>query len=326
MKAFKLYFTLSMALTISYASAQLCNQDNRFSDAELFSNTQIDSITNIKYGAAINQQGVAQDLFIDFYFPNNSIDTMAKRPFILLIHGGGFKRGSKEGHTASLCKEFAKRGFVAATMSYRLGFDQTVSGDIAIAVYRAQQDANTALRYTAKNADELKIDTSWIFIGGSSAGAITSLYTTYGSQEEWNQIFPALESELGPLDSSGNNLEQTFTIKAIFNNYGAASPRVLSPGEKLIPMISFHGELDKVVPIDKSSKTGFGSRALHNILNEQGVCNDLTVDPTGGHGVYYSEVGVKYGVGRAACFFKSLFCDTCSSFFSTETISASCSN
>jgi acetyl esterase/lipase len=326
MKEFKLFFTLCLALTINYASAQLCDQDNRFSDAEFFSITRIDSLTSIKYGAAINHQGESQDLLIDFYFPNNSIDTMSERPFILLVHGGGFTGGSKEGHTTSMCKEFAKRGFVAATMSYRLGFDQAVPRGIALAIYRAQQDANAALRYTVKNAVNLKIDTSWIFMGGSSAGAVTSLYTTYGSQEEWNEVLPALESKLGPLDSSGNNLEQTFTIKAIFNNYGAVTPKFFSPAEELIPMISFHGELDKRVPIDKSPETGYGSRSLHNMLNEQGVCNDFTIDPIGGHGVYYSEEGVKFSVGRAACFFKSLFCDTCSNFFSTETISANCSN
>jgi acetyl esterase/lipase len=326
MKEFKLFFTVCLTLTINYTSAQLCNQDNRFNDAEFFSNTQIDSLTSIKYGTAIDYHGASQNLLIDFYFPNNSIDTLSQRPFILLVHGGGFKGGSKEGYTTSLCKEFAKRGFVAATMSYRLGFDEAVPGDIAAAVYRAQQDANAALRYTVKNAEKLKIDTSWLFMGGSSAGAVTSLYTIYGSQEEWNQVIPALESKLGLLDSSGNNLEQTFTVKAIFNNYGAVTPGVFSPGEKLIPMISFHGELDKVVPIDKSPKTGFGSRALHNMLNEQGVCNDFTIDPTGGHGVYYSEEGVKFSVGRAACFFKSLFCDTCSNFFSTEVVPANCSN
>jgi len=325
MKIIKLLLMLCLGFSINYASAQFCSQDNRFSDAEFFSSTQIDSLTNITYGNAINVNGESQDLLIDFYFPNNSIDPMSERPFILLIHGGGFLGGSKEGYTTYLCKEFAKRGFVAATMSYRLGFDQNIMGDNAIAVYRAQQDANAALRYTLENAIDLRIDTSWIFMGGSSAGAVTSLITAYGSQEEWNQFFPTLESTIGSLDSSGNNFEHSFTIKAIFNNWGAVSPGVLNP-EDLIPMISFHGELDKVVSIDKSSFTGYGSRTLHNMLNEQGVCNDLTIDPTGGHGIYLTEEGAIFRVGRAACFFKSLFCDTCSNFFSTETVPANCSN
>ena len=225
----------------------------------------------------------------------------------------------------NLCKEFAKRGFVAATISYRLGFDPNILGDHAVAVYRAQQDANAALRYTLENADAFKIDPSWIFMGGSSAGSITSLMTAYGSQKEWNQFFPTLEAKLGPLNSSGNNFKHPFSIKAIFNNWGAVSPLVIKP-EELIPMISFHGELDKIVSIDISPYTGFGSRKLHNMLNEQGICNDFTIDPKGGHGIYRTKEGAVFRVDRAACFFKSLFCDTCSNFLSREMVSANCSN
>lgn len=325
MMIIRFLFAVVLVATTNFTTAQLCSQDNRFSNAEFFSNTQIDSLTNLTYGNAINVKGEAQDLLVDFYFPNNSIDTMSNRPFILLVHGGGFLGGSKESYTTELCKEFAKRGFVAATMSYRLGFDREVKGDVAVAVYRAQQDANAALRYAVENALDLRIDTSWIFMGGSSAGAVTSLITTYGSQEEWNQFFPTIEPTIGSLNSSGNNLEQTFSIKAIFNNWGAVSPGVLF-SQALVPMISFHGELDKVVSIDTSRSTGYGSRTLHAMLIEQGVCNDLTIDPAGGHGVYTTEEGTTFRVGRAACFFKSLFCDTCSNFSATEAVPADCSN
>lgn len=324
MKEFKLFFTLCLVLSINYASAQLCTQDNRFSNPEFFSSTQIDSLKNVSYGTALNYMGEPEDLKMDFYFPNNDTDTMAKRPFILLIHGGGFVSGQREDFTYD-CKEFAKRGFVAATMSYRLGYDETIEGNIAKGLYRAQQDANAALRYAVANAASLKIDSSLVFLGGSSAGAVTTLYTSYGSQSEWNQALPQLEATLGALKSSGNKLTQTFTIKGIYNHSGSIQPGTLNP-EDLIPMISFHGELDKIVPIDKNPDGAIGSRPIHDLLNDAGVCNDLTIAPNDGHIIYYSGEGPDFKINRIACFFKSLICDTCTSFIATEDVPASCPN
>jgi acetyl esterase/lipase len=323
MKISRFLFATIVLFTTNYATAQFCSDDDRFSNAEVFSSDQIDSLTNVVYGNAVNAKGVSQDLLIDYYFPNNSIDTMTERPFILLVHGGSFMTGSKDEHMTTMSIEFAKRGYVAATMSYRLGFDPNVPGDNAVAVYRAQQDANAAMRHTLENAKKLGIDTSWIFMGGGSAGAITALITAYGSQEEWNAFFPMAESKLGALDTSGNNLKNTFEIKGIFNNWGAVSPVVLN-GQKLLPMISFHGELDQIVPIDQSPITGYGSRKLHDMLNEQGVCNDLNIDPTGKHVIYRDKEGTQLRAARAACFFKSLFCDSCSNFITKEMVPANC--
>ena len=318
MKELKILFTLCLALTIYSASAQLCTQDKRFTNAEYFSNTQIDSLKNVTYGNAIDYLGEEQELKMGLYFPNNDIDTMGKRPFILLIHGGGFSGGQRESMNYQ-CMEFAKRGFVTATMSYRVGFDQDIPGDNINAVYRAQQDASAALRYVVANSDSLKIDSSWIFIGGSSAGAITSLFTSYSSQSEWNQVLPQLESELGSLALSGNNLDQIFTIKGVYNHSGAI-PSFLVKQEELLPTISFHGELDKVVPIDKHPLLGIGSRPIHKMLNDADVCNDFTIVPEGYHNIYDSKEGQDFKINRAASFFKSLFCDTCTSSVYTDEV------
>ena len=315
MKKNKLIFTLSLVLTLNYISAQLCTPDNRYTNSEYFTSTQIDSLKNITYGTAINYLGKDQELKMDIYFPNNDIDSLAKRPLILLIHGGGFLGGQKENFIHH-CNELAKRGFVTATMSYRLGFDTKISGDQARAVYRAQQDAHLALSYIANKAENLRIDTSWVFIGGSSAGAVTSLYTSYGNQEEWNSVLPQFESMLGPLKSPEDDLAQNIIIKGIYNFMGAVFPVVFTSGD-LIPTISFHGELDKTVPIGKSP-VGFGSRSLHEMLSEAGVCNDFTIVPDGNHGIYRSREDVNFRINRVACFFKSLICDSCVDFLAEE--------
>ena len=133
----KLLFTLCLILTIHHASAQVCNEEPRFTNTDYFSNIQIDSLKNVTYGEATDYKGNSQDLKMDVYFPNTELDTLKKRPFILLIHGGGFTGGTRERMTYHSV-ELSKRGFVVATISYRLGYDVEIFGSIQKAVYRAQ--------------------------------------------------------------------------------------------------------------------------------------------------------------------------------------------
>lgn len=320
----KILFTICLALTIFDSSAQSCSEELRYTDTKYFSATQIDSLINLSYSEATDYNGNLQDLKMDVYYPNTDIDLLNKRPFILLIHGGGFTGGTRKSMTYH-SKELSKRGFVVATITYRLGYNREVFGSIRKAVYRAQQDTNTALKYIASQKEKLKIDTSWFFIGGSSAGAVTSLSASYASQAEWNQIAPKFESDMGSLEPSGITLNEIFTIRGIYNFMGAIPPVVFSSGN-LIPTISFHGDLDTTVPIGKNTMTGFGSRAIHEILNEAGVCNDLTVVPNGGHGIYRSKKDVDFRINRVACFFKSLICNSCVDFMAEESIPAVCGN
>lgn len=97
---------------------------------------------------------------------------------------------------------------------------------------------------------------------------------------------------------------------------------------KMIPTISFHGGMDDVVPIDNSTVGTIdflGSNLIHDALLENNVCSELMVDSNGGHGILTNSAGLDLRLGRASCFFKSIFCSTCSSEFLTEDISANCS-
>ena len=166
-----------------------------------------------------------------------------------------------------------------------------------------------------------------MFIGGQSAGAIGSFFSAYIDQQEWEIAFPGIEADLGALDTSGNNLTHSFTLKGIFNNWGMAMSSSINPSE-LLPTISFHGGQDNTVPID-SSMTGniafIGSGIVHDVLQTNGICSELTVDSLGGHGIYTNSVGLEFRIERASCFFKSQFCNNCSSTLMTHAISANCS-
>ena len=324
MNTFKTTLALFFAFAlVQIAHAQYCTDSNRFSNAECFSENQIDSIIDSNYGSAFNADGVLETLYLDYYFPAIDTDTLESRPLVLLIHGGGFQGGDKSG-LADECLEFAKRGFVAATINYRLGYDDAIIGDELKALYRAHQDANAALRYSIENAEVLGIDSSWVFIGGGSAGSITSIFTSYVDSEEYDNFYPGIESILGSLDDSGNDLTHSFTIKGIFNNWGSGSPGATQL-EEMIPMISFHGALDMIVPIETASNGLVGSLTLHNMSIEAGVCSQLNIDPEGGHVVYDLPSEMVFRVEKASCFFKSVFCEDCSSSSTEVYEPANCS-
>jgi alpha/beta hydrolase fold/Secretion system C-terminal sorting domain len=321
-----LFFIISSNL-----SAQFCTNDGRFTNDPFFSDAEINTQYNITYGNAIDWQGNSVPLRMDAYYPSLSIDTLPLRPLIIMVHGGGLISGDKSNYTR-VCREFAKRGFVALSINYRLGLNcatDTISEEKA--KYRAQQDIHAAFRYVTQNAAVLRVDTSWMFIGGGSAGSVASLGIVYLNQSEWNSYTPGIQTLLGDLNTSGNALTNTFSIKGIFNDWGAMLKSSIQPHE-MLPMVSFHGDADSTVNVDSTFGGGcvlveksYGSRAMHNLLIDNGVCSDLSVRIGGGHGVYQDSIfGTPFRVGRASCFFRSLFCNNCSSFYQTDSTTASC--
>lgn len=313
------YFFLSNIVT-----AQYCTNDNRFTEEEYFSDSELDSAKFVVYATVTNWNNETEDLQFNVFFPKNATDPLPMRPFVLLIHGGGFTSGSKIDLNDE-CRAFAKRGFVAATIDYRLGHTGYCDSTYDNAVYRALQDANAAFEYVVNNSGLLKIDTSWMFVGGGSAGAGTSLGLVYLSQSEWNAQHPYIQPLLGNLKSPGFD----YSIKGIFNNWGATLSTAIEEDE-MIPTISFHGDADSVANIDSSASCSsipggieYGSRTIHTLLTEAGICSELNIKIGGGHGVYIDPSSFR--VSRAVCFFKSIFCDNCSSFSTTDSIPAVCS-
>lgn len=317
---------LILSFFISFSSliqAQYCIFDNRFTEKAYFNSSQIDSVFNVTYGNAQTWDNQSQDLKFDIYYPKDSEDNLSKRPVIVLMHGGSFLIGDKSDWRL-VTREFAKRGYVAITINYRLGYDANNNTGLLKAIYRGNQDLNACLRYITNHANQYQIDNSWLFIGGGSAGAFTCLNSIYLTQTEWNIAFPGVQSLLGSLYTNGNNLTDTYNVKGIFNNWGMTVGAFIEQSE-MLPMISFHGELDDVVEIDVSSTGQYGSRKIHQELIASSVCSDLTVQSNGGHGIFVDYSGSVFRVNRASCFFKSVFCSSCSEFYSTDYIEANCS-
>jgi acetyl esterase/lipase len=147
---------------------------------EVFSS--VTRTNGIDYGTAIDQEGVNVTLELDMYRPTG--DTVTRRPAVVWVHGGSFCCGSRT--SAEIVDEanyFARRGYVSASISYRLSDTGcTPGGDIGVCVtsiIQAREDAQTAVRFLRANAAQYGIDPTRIAIGGSSAGAITALNVGY---------------------------------------------------------------------------------------------------------------------------------------------------
>jgi hypothetical protein len=214
----------TLAVPYNFKNARLAN-GTRFDSTSVFTVLQLEEVSG-NYGSNKDYQGVTKQLPFYFYAPLKTLDTLDKRPFIMLIHGGGFLNGSYTDLQA-VARSFAARGYAAATIEYRQGFNigsipcvTTDSLQVLKAVYRATQDANAAMRYFVANANTLGIDVTQLYVMGSSAGAVTTASMLYCPQSFFNAKLSNLEATMGTLNNATNTLTNTFTIKAELTTTG----------------------------------------------------------------------------------------------------------
>lgn len=300
---------------------------------------------NIEYGQATNLfSDQLESLQMDIWEPNQAIDQIESRPLIVWVHGGSFQSGNRSDMN-NLCEEFASRGYVAATVSYRLGwgcdpnagiltcaFCGNLSSNLLTAAYSSSQDVRAALRYLVHHADEYKIDVSNIFIGGLSAGSISALSVAFMDQEEANALLPQAVAVAGLVDESGNDLTDTYEIKAVINDCGAVFNSSVITEEDMIPVISFHDEFDCIVPYGNGRVLNClgceafpfvsGSSEIHSRLQQLGECSSLnTVQLSIGHCSWPEASIAELG----ACFLKRVMCEECDSNTNTNLLaSAEC--
>jgi acetyl esterase/lipase len=163
-----------------------------------------------RYGNVTSPAGQIVTLRMNIYQPNQSIDTLTKRPVIIFCFGGGFVTGSRtETSMIQLCQSFARRGFVTATIDYRLGMNISNQELSKRAVYRGVQDGRSAVRFFRNNANTYKIDPNQIFIAGHSAGAFIALHNIYMDKDAERpastRLYMTTRPDLSGLDDIGDN-------------------------------------------------------------------------------------------------------------------------
>ena len=256
----------------------------------------VTTTSDITFGQNNSWSGAATTLKLDFYSPTG--DTAQARPLIIWVHGGSFIGGSKTDiDVATFSQRFAKKGYACASIDYRVGFFPFDSANAVKAVVRAVQDLKSAIRYFYKDAataNMYKIDTNHIFIGGSSAGAITALHVAYLNDacEISAYLNGAAIQGLGGLEGTSGNPGYSTKVHAVISGCGAlARYSWLEAGD--IPLCSVHGTNDGTVLYNRGVvNPGVplmyldGSRMLHERACAVGVENQFYTFPNAPHVPY----------------------------------------
>ena len=189
---------------------------------------------DLEYGSALDENGVQEILRLNLFQPTD--DARALRPAIIWLHGGSYKQGHRA-QMNEFAQRFARRGFVSASVSYRLRenavFDYTDPDDSLGNVVKreAQHDVQAAVRWLLANAADLRIHASHIYVAGYSAGGTAALRVAAGSDDPGASGNPGLSSRTAGTVGIAASLE----------------PGMLEAGTGSTLLI--HGENDAKVPI-----------------------------------------------------------------------------
>jgi len=214
----------------------------------------IEAYTNIEYR---NTGG--KSLRLDIYRPS---DISKPVPLLVFIHGGGWSGGKREDYLVYLV-DFAQRGYVTATVSYRLLADSPYPECV--------EDISEAVRWFFTHGDEYGYDPDRIALIGGSAGAHLAMLAGYGwkgnedadSTDSGHRI-KAVVDIYGPADltteyARNHELVTSFIARSYDESpelYVEASP-VTWLDENDPPTLILHGTADRLVPVSQSDDLKF---------------------------------------------------------------------
>ncbi|MGD1873128.1 MAG: alpha/beta hydrolase fold domain-containing protein [Mastigocoleus sp.] len=208
-------------------------------------------------------------------------------PTLMVIHGGGWIKGSKEGEKYFF-NPYLDWGFSVVNINYRLA--NTALAPAAV------EDALCALNWVNNNSSQYNFDTNKIVLTGFSAGGHLSLTTgMMPNVSEFNQNCPgskpnkvaAIVNWSGITDVNdllvGKN-QKYFALQWFGNKTSAREieiARSVSPvnfvRKNLPAIMTVHGEKDTFVPYNHAIK-------LHEALRNSGTVNQLYTVKGAAHG------------------------------------------
>jgi acetyl esterase/lipase len=196
---------------------------------------------NVQYSTGdVRQPGLAKrTLLLDVYQPDTG-DVSWKSPAMIAIHGGGFLFGDKSEMT-NICRELAARGYVCVSINYRLVPDDPPGqsqDQYTRTVMAAVADADHAAQWVEANSAKYHIDTGRMFIGGSSAGAVTSMLLAYNPD-----IKPP-------------------HFRAVADMWGTMGPRVNWIRKTGPPLLIIHGKEDETITVSAAEQIDARARQV----------------------------------------------------------------
>lgn len=209
-------------------------------------------------------------------------------PGVLVIHGGAWISGDKS-HMDFICRRLAAKGYVAATVNYRLAPKHRCPAQI--------EDCEEALRWFHRKAEDYKIDPARVATFGYSAGAHLSLMLAVRpvmGDDGKTPLPPVKAVVAGGAPCDFRIIPKNSGMLAFWFGgtraqkeqlYCDASPAAFF-SESTPPVFFYNGDEDDLVDIREV-------RVAHRALEKLGVDTALHVIPGGGHiGVFFSPAPV----------------------------------
>ncbi len=260
---------IPICMIVAFLLCQITSAQKRYQEI-LFS--KIDATINIPYGSAINITGQNEILHLDIFKPPLE-DKVRYRPLVIFMHGDDFvSKTTSTDFSNLLCTAFAKRGYVSATIDYRLGIELPKCNRTYFeAMYRAQQDTKAAIRFFKKNAEEFGIDATQIYVVGVSSGAITALAVAYMNNEEIPKEIDT--KKWGDLDGNSGNAGVSSSVQGVINCWGALPNRHwIQKGD--VPLLNIDGTANQTL-LNDSVIEEYGFKEGPEILHE--YCTQIKI-------------------------------------------------
>jgi alpha-L-fucosidase 2 len=253
----------------------------------------------VVFSGAKSQDGLVygeaggETLTMDYYPPAGP----GPHPVAIIIHGGGFVRGTSKNNSEAYCADFlAPAGYAVFSINYRLAPKFPYPAMV--------EDVQRAIRYIRRNAKKWDADPGRIALVGGSAGGylsnmagildapgikgakdpvdrasarVQAVVTLFGPSDFRGQTpSDGLKQLLAPLIEK-NGLEAALAEASPVTHFGYAAP----------PFLLIHGDRDQAVPLAQSTH-------LQAALKANGVRCDLIIIPHGPHatGKWHTVPGV----------------------------------
>ncbi len=272
----------TIAIALILLTSLLFGQMGQANASALLQTDGITTQRNVTYCTA-GGEALKMDLFLPR--PGNG-----PAPVVVYIHGGSWVGGDKF-EVGLAGNELAKKGYVVASINYRLGPKHKWPAQI--------QDAKCAVRYLRASARQYNLDPHRIAAWGSSAGG--HLAAMLG-----------LTDASAGFDNSGQYLDQPSRVQAVVDMFGPtdlnaydpdrfskgigqavfgvtrdepgarellrrASPVTYATNAAGVPFLILHGDKDSLVPLSQS-------QAFYDRLIAGGSQAELVVVKNGEHG------------------------------------------
>jgi acetyl esterase/lipase len=204
-------------------------------------------------------------LKLDIYRPGE-----ANGAAVMIVHGGGWSRGSKD-MLAEAAKALALQGFVVMAPEYRLTGEAPFPANI--------HDVKRAIRWAKSNAEELGFDPDKLCLEGHSAGAHLVLLAA-GTHDDTRldppegqggvstkvaavcAIYPPTLFHLGEARPSGSLPARSLPGADASEEAVALASPIEHVGPDFPPTMLLHGDADKIVPVSASRRFDERLRAV----------------------------------------------------------------